>query len=287
MREHALVDLAHLPRAGDHAAAVDTTQAEVGVLGQQQLGGELRGAVERARAGRAGTPRRSRADAPGRLLGELEARLVLAQRERAAARAIGYTRLVERKITCAPWRAGELEAVVGAEQVRVHDEVATAVEPGQHRRLGRALDERVELADVDAGRRAARTSPWTNATPASRSRGRLSSEPRRLSESSAVTCQSGWRRASAQATLAPTNPAPPVTVRRMSVDRLDGRHVAAREQRAGSRRTSAVAAAHRARRWSSRSPRSAVACGGRCSRTSRRSSRTARTAGRCWSSPRC
>src|SRR6478672_3210135 len=51
--EDALIDLAHLPRAGDHAAAVGhRPQPEgVGVLLDQQLGGELGRAVEGAGAG--------------------------------------------------------------------------------------------------------------------------------------------------------------------------------------------------------------------------------------------
>ena len=50
--EDALVDLAHLPGAGDHAAAVDHRRhPEAGpVLLDQQLGGELGGAVEGAGA---------------------------------------------------------------------------------------------------------------------------------------------------------------------------------------------------------------------------------------------
>src|SRR5439155_5200342 len=53
--EEALIYLAHLPRAGDHATAVDDrAQAEGGIVFlDQQLGSELGRAVERARrAGR-------------------------------------------------------------------------------------------------------------------------------------------------------------------------------------------------------------------------------------------
>ena len=66
--EDALVDLAHLPRAGDDAAAVDHGRDPEPrpVLLDQQLGGELGGAVEGAGAGRAGTaPRARRARCPG------------------------------------------------------------------------------------------------------------------------------------------------------------------------------------------------------------------------------
>src|SRR5581483_926312 len=65
---------------------------------------------------------------------------------------------------------------------------------------------------VSASRSAgSRTSPWTNSTPASRSRARFSSAPRRRRLSRATSRQSGCRSASVTATLAPTNPAPPVT----------------------------------------------------------------------------
>src|SRR3712207_7535408 len=49
VREDALVDLAHLPRTGDDAEAVDDRlePVDVGVLGDQQLGRELRRAVDR------------------------------------------------------------------------------------------------------------------------------------------------------------------------------------------------------------------------------------------------
>ena len=81
--EDALVDLAHLPGPGDHAAAVGhRAQAEgVGVLLDQQLGGELGRAVERARAGERevlGDARRPGAG-DGLLGGELEAGLGLLQ----------------------------------------------------------------------------------------------------------------------------------------------------------------------------------------------------------------
>ena len=51
--------------------------------------------------------------------------------------------------------AGKLEAVVGAEEVRVHDELGAAVDPRHHRRLGGALDDRVDRASpLKVGRRA-------------------------------------------------------------------------------------------------------------------------------------
>src|SRR6201999_1658320 len=81
--EYPLVDLSHLPGAGDHAEAVDHGgDAERGpVLLDQQLGGQLGGSVERARALQRevlGDP--GRGDAADLLLGgELEPRLGLLQ----------------------------------------------------------------------------------------------------------------------------------------------------------------------------------------------------------------
>jgi hypothetical protein len=80
MREDALVDLAHLPGAGNDAAAVDNRHEPEGggVFGDQQLGGQLRRSVERSGA----IQRKALRDSPlrnafERLLGlELEARLL-------------------------------------------------------------------------------------------------------------------------------------------------------------------------------------------------------------------
>src|SRR5207237_182046 len=71
---------------------------------------------------------------------------------------------------------------------------------------------RMALTSATSARSAdSRTSPWTNSTPASRSRTRLSSDPRRRRLSKATTLHSGLRCARATATFAPTKPAPPVT----------------------------------------------------------------------------
>jgi hypothetical protein len=147
VREDALVDLPHLPRSRDHPAAVDRrAHAEaVRVLRQQELGGELRRPVQRARP----LEREVLGDtvlggAGEGLLGlEREARVLLAQpqgRQRrdwidAAGREEDHLRAVA---------AGELEAVVGPEQVRLHDVVGAGAHPGQHGRLGRALHHRVD-----------------------------------------------------------------------------------------------------------------------------------------------
>ena len=150
VREHALVDLAHLPRPGDHAEAVDRRgHAErVGVLGEQQLGGELRGAVERARSRQRevlGDPVLGRAR--HRLLGlEREARLLLAQRE-PQLRRDGIDAAGGEEDDVGAVAARELEAVVRADEVRLHDEVGARAHAGQHRRLRRALDDRLHLAD--------------------------------------------------------------------------------------------------------------------------------------------
>ncbi len=91
--EDALVDLAHLPGPGDHAAAVGhRAQAEgVGVLLDQQLGGELGRAVEGAGAGQREVLGDARRPGPGDRLrgGQLEAGLRLLQLELRAAGATG------------------------------------------------------------------------------------------------------------------------------------------------------------------------------------------------------
>src|SRR5215831_11307673 len=56
-----------------------------------------------------------------------------------------------------------------------------------------------------------RTSPWTKRTPAAFRRGRFNSLPRRRKLSNAITAASGYARLTASASVAPTNPAPPVT----------------------------------------------------------------------------
>jgi hypothetical protein len=145
--EDPLVDLAHLPRPCDDAAAVDhRAQPEgLGVLGDQELCRELRRAVQRAGAVERealGDPVRG---GPGhRLLGgQLEARLALrvGQAVQPGDR-VDAARRQEDELGAVAGRL--LQAVVGAHQVRVHDEAGGAVGAGHHRRLGGALDERVE-----------------------------------------------------------------------------------------------------------------------------------------------
>ena len=145
---------------------------------------------------------------------ELEPRVGLLERQAAKARhRVDPARRQEHQLGAVA--AGELETVVGAEQVRSHDVVGAAVEPGERGWLGRALHS--ASTDPALSRSSStRTSPCSNATPASRSRGRFSSAPRRWRLSSAAMSQSGWRSASPIATLAPMNPAPPVTSTRIS-----------------------------------------------------------------------
>ena len=119
VREDALVDLAHLPRAGDHAAAIDhgPDAERVGVLANEQLGREFRRSVERPRAlerERLADPGRGRARRRAARRA-CEARLVLAQREpllrrdrvHAAGREEDHLRAVA---------ARQLEAVVRADR---------------------------------------------------------------------------------------------------------------------------------------------------------------------------
>ena len=146
--EDTLIDLAHLPGAGDHAAAVDhRSQPEgIGVLLDQVLGGELGGAVERAGAGH--RERLGDACRPGagdRLgLGELEAGLSLleSQLQLRGDRVDAAGGEEDEEGILGP---GALEAVEGAEQVGL-DRVGGIGEAGQDRGLGRALDHRLEAA---------------------------------------------------------------------------------------------------------------------------------------------
>ena len=149
--EDALVDLAHLPGAGDHPAAVDDRlQAEGGpVLLDQQLGGELGRAVERARALQRkvlGDARRG--DARDVLFGcDLEPRLGLLQRQldlrRDRVDAAGREEEEE-----GAGAARLLEAVVSAGEVRVDEVGGVAVDAAHHRGLGRALDQGIERAEA-------------------------------------------------------------------------------------------------------------------------------------------
>ena len=135
------------------------------------------------------------APATGCSAAQLEAGLGLLElAARAAARPgrRGWSRGRRRR----PLRPRPLEAVEGAEQVGLH-RVGGVGEAGQDRGLGRALDHRVERHRRPSRSAGSRTSPWTNSTPASRSRGRFSSEPRRIRLSRATISQSGWRSARA------------------------------------------------------------------------------------------
>jgi hypothetical protein len=147
--EDALVDLAHLPRAGDHAEAVhDRREAERRrVLLDQMLGRELRRPVERARAverERLGDTLRRQ---PGNrlMLGEPEARLRLLEARRAeTGDGVDAARREEDELRVV--LPAELEAREGAEQVRADEVVERAVDAREDGRLGGALDERVDLS---------------------------------------------------------------------------------------------------------------------------------------------
>ena len=149
VREDALIYLAHLPRPGDHAAPVDHRAEPVGVavLLDQELRRELgrpiegAGAVERKILGDAG-----RRDSGERLFGaELEARLGLLERHGAKLRhRVDPARRQEHDVDL--MAAGELEAVVGPQEVRSHKVIGAAIKPGERGWLRRALQQRVGRA---------------------------------------------------------------------------------------------------------------------------------------------
>ena len=171
---------------GDHAAAVHRPTGIV-VLGQQAArppASSRRTACARPSSGKSSAI--PRAEAPGSGWSSASSKRVSRSLEREG----GRGRPRDRR---GWWRgrrparrggAAELEAVVGAEQVGVDDEVAAAVDARHHGRLGRALDERVERPGARPGRPArARRRARSRRRP-SRRRSRLSSDPRRRSESS-------------------------------------------------------------------------------------------------------
>jgi hypothetical protein len=149
VREYALVDLPHLPRARDHPAAVDHRRYPMRllVLGHEQLSRQLRGAVERASAGqREGLRDAGCRSARQRLLvAPRVAGVALLPPERLERRhGIDAAGGQEDHLRTAPRR--QLEAVVGAHQVGVEDEARVASDTREYGWLGGALDERVELA---------------------------------------------------------------------------------------------------------------------------------------------
>ena len=146
-REHALVGLAHLPRPGDHAAAVDdVAQAvHVGVLGQQQLARQLGGAVQRARA----VERKRFADArrPSRPAASARAsanRVAVSSNASDSRAATGYTRLVDRNTTSAPCRRATSSRLTVPTRFVSITAAGPAVVRGEDGGLGRAVHQQVE-----------------------------------------------------------------------------------------------------------------------------------------------
>ena len=176
------------------------------------LGSQFRRAVERARAlerESLGDAARGGARATSWSSVELEAGRSRRAERRSESRRVDAARREEDKLRALP--AAELEARVRADEVRPYHAVEpAAVGPCHDRRLRGAFDDRVDWSD-GAQVVATRTSPCTKLTPPRRSRGRLSSEPRRWRLSNAVTSQPSWRAASPVARFAPIKPAPPVT----------------------------------------------------------------------------
>ena len=145
--EYPLVDLSHLPGPGDHAEAVDHGGDAEGrpVLLDQELGGELRRPVERPRALQRevlGDPGRGDA-AHGLPGGQLEAGrgLLETQVHLGRHRVDPAGREEDEEGGVAP---RQLEAVVGAGEVRVDEVAGVAVDAAHHRGLRRALDQRVQ-----------------------------------------------------------------------------------------------------------------------------------------------
>jgi hypothetical protein len=141
--EHPLVDLAHLPGAGEHAAAVDhRADPERGpVLGGEQLAGELGGAVKGPRPVQREALRHAGRPDPGALLVgvELETGLCLAPR-RLVQRLewVDTTRRDEDELgRVAP---GQLQAVPRSHEVAVEHVGGVARGAGDRGRLGRALN---------------------------------------------------------------------------------------------------------------------------------------------------
>ncbi len=149
--EHALVDLAHLPRTGDHAATVDDrSQAVRGpVFLDQQFGGLSFVAPYRLRAPARGNASEMPAgEAPGNGCSVPSSNRVSVSPSTSDSRGgdrIDAARREEDDVRAAA--PGELEAVVGADQVRTDQIVRAAVVSGEHGRLGGTLDECVDLLD--------------------------------------------------------------------------------------------------------------------------------------------
>ena len=120
----ALIDLAHLPRSRDHAASVrdGAEPVHLAILDHEQLGAQLRGSVQRARA----LQREVLGDTAGRCSGhrlivvelETQRRIMEAQRVDRGGR-VDATRRKEQDVRAVS--PGELQAVHCAVEVGAHD----------------------------------------------------------------------------------------------------------------------------------------------------------------------
>ncbi len=216
--EDALIDLAHLPGTGDHAAAVDHgSQPEgVAVLLDQQLGGELGGAVQRAGAGERevlGDPGR-RGAGHGCVGGELETGLGLHQRQRPQ-RGHGIDAAGREKHQVGALAAGQLQAVVGAEQVGLHHVLGRPSNPasaeGSAEHSTRASTSRAARGGHRACAR--RRGEASRRRPAGGAGSARAAAPEVVEGGDRPV---GMARASPSATLAPMKPAPPVTSTRIN-----------------------------------------------------------------------
>ena len=151
VREHALVDLAHLPRAGRRRhsgrspcrsrtppAYSPTSSSAASLVAPYSVrvpsSGNVSAIPRELTPGRACWSDSSKRGRPPRVAHPLQRR-----------HRVYPARRQEHELGARAAR--QLQAVVGAEQVRVDDVVGAAVDPGQHRWLGRALHQRVDVPE--------------------------------------------------------------------------------------------------------------------------------------------
>ena len=212
--EEALIDLAHLPRAGDDAAAVDHRVQRRTSRGIPRSGAPRRAWWRRTSTGSrtAGTPRSARLptircpEVPS----GMSSRSPWRSSGSARSRAIGIDAARRQEDHAGARAAGGLEAIDGARQIRL-DDIRGALRrnrPGPRARPSSRAggrNGRLRRGRRHSGRRRARTPPTRR-----RRRGSASSLPRRRRLSKAHTRSSGAPRRSDKARLRPTKPAPPV-----------------------------------------------------------------------------
>ncbi len=147
--EHSLVDPAHLPRPGDHAATIDDARypVKVPVLLDEELGGELRRAVKGpgARQGKVLADSRRR-----------NSRQLLPVEDGDAGRSLFGSNLVEpadgvdaaRRQKNDPGAVSlrALQTMKGPEQIRLDDVGGRAAVPGENGGLGGAFEQKIHFS---------------------------------------------------------------------------------------------------------------------------------------------